>query len=419
MPRPANPHPYKKTVTRYLDAAGKQVRKDTPGAGKHTLKTSVYYADVPGLGTVSLKTTNLPIAWKRLHDRLREQHQRELGILDNYSDHARVPLADHLAAWLEVLQAKGTGQRQRDLIAARLSRLFALAGWTKLAQIQADGAMSALANLGRSAQTRNHYVTHLRAFCAWLVKSGRLPSNPVGAVGKVGVATDRRRLRRAPSRAELAELFAHLDGPAAPRRRGMTGTQRALAYRVAMATGYRASELRSLTPQSFDLDNATVRLAAAVDKRRRGDVHLLPAWLVEELRPWFAAGGQCWQRLPAHNGGRILKADLASARAAWIATAVEEGERKERQASGFLAYETQTAEGPYFWDMHSFRVWYITELANQPGMDLKTLTTLARHSTPQLSLNVYAKAREENLRAAQDRLSPILQVGDTAAKMSP
>ncbi len=410
MPRPSRPHPYRKVVTRYI-LDGKQVPKSTPGAVKQTTHTTTYYADVPGAGTIALKTTDLAVAWKRLNDALKEQHQRDLGVRDHYSDHARTPLAGHLARWLEVLAAKGTGQQQRDTIDRRLANLFALAGWTKLAHITADSTIVALAKLqteapvrgtkrGRSAQTRNHYLTHLRGFCGWLVDSGRLARNPVAGVEKINVETDQRHKRRAPERGEVAELFAWLHSPAAPVRLDMTGPCRALGYKVAMATGYRAGELRTLTRGSFDLDAATVTLPAAEDKRRKSDRHPLPAWLVEELRAWFAADGLLWDGFPESHPGRLLRADLDAARAAWIAGG-------GNAASDFLKYEIAGPNGPLFWDMHALRVFYVTELANQPGMDLKTLMTLARHSTPQLSLNVYARAREDNLRAATDQLKPL------------
>lgn len=406
MPRPSNPHPYKKTVTRYI-LDGKQVPKSTPGAVKRADKTSTYYGDIPSVGTVSLGTTDLGVAWKRLNDRLKEQHQRELGVRDSFSDHAKLPLLGHLRQWLAVLAAKGTGQKQRDIIEGRLIHLFDVAAWGKLAHVTADSANLALAKLqkgGRSAQTRNHYVTHLRGFCSWLTDSGRLRANPVRSVEKVNVEADRRHSRRSPERAEVAELLAWLASPGACDRKGMTGPQRAIGYQVSMATGYRANELRSLTWESFDLDAATVTLLASADKRGRADTHPLPSWLVEELRRWFVAGGECWDRFPETFPGRLLKADLAAARAVWIDAATDADERKKREASSFLRYETPSPNGSLFWDFHSLRVWYISELAGQPNMDLKTLMTLARHSTPQLSLNVYAKARDANLRAATDQL---------------
>src|SRR5690348_9817749 len=183
MPRPSNPHPYHKHITRWL-LDGRQVPPGTPGAAKVVQETSTYYADVGGQ-TKSLKTTDLQIAWKRLNDRLKEAHQRELGVRDEYTSHAKTPLRQHLTDWLQVLAAKGTGQKQRDMIETRLDHLFRLARWEKLSQISADGTLLALAALqqeapprgtrqGRGAQTRNHYLTHLRGFVAWCVQSDRL-----------------------------------------------------------------------------------------------------------------------------------------------------------------------------------------------------------------------------------------------------
>lgn len=409
MPRPPNPHPYHKTVTRWRLPDGNEVKKGTLGGLKSTEKSSTYYADVAGR-VVALKTTDIGVAWKRLRDLLRAQHEHELGVRDDYSAHAKTPLLEHLTAWLAVLEAKGTGAGQRYIIQQRLTKLFAAAGWSKLAHVSSEKAILALPQIANrngepiSAQTSNHYVTHLRGFCSWLVTSGRLVSNPVLDLQKRNVETDRRHLRREPTREEIAELFRYLE--TAPKLRGMTGPQRALGYRVAMATGYRAGELRALGVEDFDLAAKTVTLAAAADKRRKGDTHPLPDWLVAELRKWFAAGGETWQRFPATFPGRILKHDLRRARAAWIDAAADKKEQRQRKASPFLAYRIDGKEGPTFLDFHSLRVFYISELAALPDMDLKTLMTLARHSTPQLSLAVYAKRREDNTRAATDQLQP-------------
>jgi integrase len=410
MPRPPNPHPYKKTVTRWRDASSKEVKRGTLGAVKSTEKSSTYYADVGGK-CVALKTTDLGVAWKRLRELLREEHERELGVRDRYSDHAKTPLEQHLGAWLKVLEAKGTGVGQRETIERRLTKWFAAAQWTRLKEISAERAILTLAKLTKgdseellSAQTRNHYITHLRGFCGWLVLTGRLPANPVRELQKGNVEADRRRLRREPTREEIAELFRYLE--AAPVLRGMTGPQRAIGYKVAMATGYRAGELGALAPPSFDLTAQVVALPASEDKRRKGDVHPLPDWLVAELRQWFAKGGECWSAFAGWHPGRVLKIDLRQARAAWIAAATDKAEAKRRRQSAFLAYRADSPDGPLFLDMHSLRVFYISELAGIPGMDMKTLMTLARHSTPQLSLSVYAKKREANVRAATDQLKP-------------
>lgn len=413
MPRPANPRPYHKTITRWLDASGKQVKPRAEGAQKVRQKTSTYYADIRGAGTVCLGTSDLAVANKRLNDKLKEIHQEELGIRDEFSRHAKVSIREHLQSWLEVLQAKGTGEKQRRLVESRLATLFGIAEWKKLADITADGALIALAELerlpaskgqkGRGAQTRAHYVTHLKAFCNWCVESDRLRRSPVKAIDKPAVEGDKRHMRREPSREEIACLIEHLGRDGCKVRCGLTGKHRALGYKVAMATGYRAAELRSLTRESFDLEAAVVNLRAKEEKARRGDVHPLPAWLVAELKEWFAQGGGAWGCLPT-IAGRLLHADLDAARAEWIARASSPEERRMREASTFLCYRVEGSDGPLFWDMHSLRVWYISELAADPQMDIKTLMRLARHTKPEMSLAVYARSREPNIRAATDRL---------------
>lgn len=412
MPPLPNPHPYRQTVTRWRLPDGKQVRAHTPGAVKHTERSTTYYASVAGR-IVALKTTDLAIAWKRLRDALREEHDRELGVRDQFSVHAETALLKHLAAWMEVLAAKGTGAAQRDTVQRRLAKLFQAARWSKLADISSERAVLTLARLTKgdrqekiSAQTRNHYITHLRGFCAWLVVTGRLPRNPVLDLEKTNVEADRRRLRREPTRQEIAELFRYLQN--APGLRGMSGPQRALGYRVAMATGYRGGELRTLTAESFNLENRTVTLPATEDKRRRADLHPIPEWLAAELREWFAKGGATWQGFPAHFPGRVLRGDLREARKAWIAAAADRTDAAQRKASSFLAYKG----GITFLDFHALRVYYLSELASQPGIDIKTLMALARHSTPQLSLALYAKRRETNVWAATDQLRPPCGDGD-------
>jgi len=56
-----------------------------------------------------------------------------------------------------------------------------------------------------------------------------------------------------------------------------------MVYRLALGTGFRAGELRSLTPASFDLDAdpATVAVDAAYSKRRHQHVQPIRSDLAE------------------------------------------------------------------------------------------------------------------------------------------
>src|SRR5262249_28678826 len=145
----------------------------------------------------------------------------------------------------------------------------------------------------------------------------------------------------------------------------LTGPDREMLYLVSVYTGLRASELASLTPAAFALDTApaTLTVGAAYAKHRREDVVPLHSELVGRLRPWLAGkcpGRPVWPGKWARDkqAGVMLKTDLATARAAWLAEAGP-ADRERREQSPFLAY--RDADGRVA-DFHALRHTFITRL---------------------------------------------------------
>jgi integrase len=102
---------------------------------------------------------------------------------------------------------------------------------------------------------------------------------------------------------------------------------------------------------------------------------------LKALRPWLAKHDQdrrLWPGKWYRRAAEMLRVDL--------------------EAAG-IPYETKDG----VCDFHSLRAVYVTELA-EAGVDIKSLQTLARHSTPVLTMNVYAKARKPALAAAVEKL---------------
>jgi integrase len=178
-----------------------------------------------------------------------------------------------------------------------------------------------------------------------------------------------------------------------------------MCYRLAAATGFRANELRSLTPESFDLDGVppTCTVEAASSKRRKRDVQPLPLALVPLLRSWLEESPQ---RQPvfigiAQDTARMLRADLAAARRAWIEEAKDdEPETERRKQSHFLAYRDADDRVA---DFHSLRVLFISRVV-AGGASVREAQTLARHSTPVLTMNVYSRATLMDVAGAVDGL---------------
>lgn len=404
---PKSPQPRRVVVVRYVNARGDRVNKGDPGARRVATRSDSYYVTLT-VGerrrTFPLKTTDIGLAWERLRKLQRRIEAGETDLEDRPAI-AADPLPKHVDDWLGDLAAEQVSEDRLRLLRGRLAILAAEAGWNRLADITHSSALRALDRLTKrdrrpiGPQTRNHYLDHLRQFCAWCCGPGkRMTENPAIGLNDLPAEHDMRRLRRVPTPEEIGKLFTWLDSPAAdiPAGRkwtlpsgnvvtvrvGLSGRQRAMAYRVALATGLRAGELRSLRRESFDLARAVVTVSAAYSRKAAKTVEVpLPPWLVDELSVYFAdAAGAMWDGFPAKTPGRILQHDLAAAG---------------------VEYETKGADGlPRFLDFHALRHHYITEIASQPGMDLKTLMTLARHSTPDLSLRVYAAVRQENVRAA-------------------
>jgi integrase len=126
---------------------------------------------------------------------------------------------------------------------------------------------------------------------------------------------------------------------------------------VAIESGFRASELGSLTPESFALGTVppTITTEACYSKRRRLDVQPVRRDLAELLRPWLA-GKEAGKPVfvgDLSRAAEMMKADLG---AAGITYGTPEG----------LA------------DFHCLRVCYITRLVAS-GASVKVCQELARH----------------------------------------
>src|SRR5205823_5689619 len=141
--------------------------------------------------------------------------------------------------------------------------------------------------------------------------------DPLAGLKGGNVKTDRRRIRRPLTPADLGRL---LDTARASREefRGMTGAARYHAYVVALSTGFRLEEVAGLCPEGFDLAAAppTVRLAAADTKNRQGANQPLPRQAVALMTAYLAGrpvGQPVWPGTWAERGAEMLQLDLAAA----------------------------------------------------------------------------------------------------------
>jgi len=153
-------------------------------------------------------------------------------------------------------------------------------------------------------------------------------------------------------------------------------------YDLALGTGFRAVELATLIPERFalDADPPTVTVLAGYAKNRKEVVQPIAVALADRLRPWLA------DKAP----GRPVFARMTKKTAKML--------RVDLKAAG-IPYETASGVA----DFHALRAAYVTNLVAS-GASVKTCQTLARHSTPSLTIGVYAKASLHDIRGAVEKL---------------
>lgn len=333
-------------------------------------------------------SANRAAAEVMLAELLKRIENEKAGIFDRTAGHRKRPLAAHLDDWQRSLEAAGRSAEYVGMKLGRTRAAFDGCGFVMPADLSADRLETFLHDLRetekRSIQTANDWLQACRQFARWMVANDRLDRDPFARLKGGNARLDPKRRRGEFGPEELTQL---LRAAAASRDtfRGLTGADRAMLYRAAAGTGFRAKELSALVPDLFDLDARppTVLLPAGDSKNRKGAVQPLPAALAAELRGYLAGrpGKEpVWPGTWAERAAEMLRADLA--------------------AAGVLE-RVDGPEGEEVRDFHSLRNKYISDLI-RTGADLKQVMTLARHTDPRLTANRYARTRLYDLGAVVD-----------------
>jgi len=242
-----------------------------------------------------------------------------------------------------------------------------------------EAVLRELNEQGRAVRTIRNIADAITTFCNWCVVRGYLLENPLAELGKIDTTPVWE--RRALTIEEIRELLR------------VSPEYRRLLYQTAMLSGLRAGELQSLTRDHLDTAQCGLKLDGRWTKNRRKGFQPLPAKLVKRLAanaytgfvtqlykrfaPHFPFAEHALLYVPSHPA-RELDEDLAAAR-----------------------IPKQTKEGKL--DFAALRNSYVT-LAAEAGANVKELQTLARHRTPDLSLNVYAKTRDGRLSELAEKI---------------
>ena len=237
---------------------------------------------------------------------------------------------------------------------------------------------------GKAGKTLANYAEALTAFCDWSVQRGYLADDPLKALKPFD--TTPRTVRRAMTDEEIVRL---LD---------VCGHHRRLLYETAFLSGLRANELRSLTWAHLDTERRGLNLDAVWTKNRKPGFQHLPDALVERLRH-FAD-----ERVAEQLYGKFYERRDATRKAPpnpllFVPFSLSRDFDKDLNAAGILKW---TPEGKL--DFHAIRLAYIN-LVLDSDVSAREAQAMARHATPDLTFNVYGRARHDRMAEAVERIA--------------
>ncbi len=330
------------------------------------------------------------------------------------AEHLARPIAEHVAAYVESMKARGVVTMHRDNVRRQLGRIIADCGFVRLADLNREALerwLTSETGEGRSARSRNAHRAAMLAFANWCTDQsiGRLAVNPFQGVPKADEKADPRRRRRSMTEDELARLLdvarrrPLLDAQTVRRgkRKGeacanvrsevrerleAVGRERALIYKTLVLTGLRKGELASLTVGHLRFDGPIphIELDAADEKNREGNGVVVRADLTEDLRAWLADRLAALQTYARRRGEPIPARLPADAPVFDVPAGLVRIFDRDLKAASIPKRD----ERGRTLDVHALRTTFGT-LLSRGGVPLRTAQAAMRHSDPSLTANVY------------------------------
>jgi len=232
----------------------------------------------------------------------------------------------------------------------------------------------------------------LCSFCNWCVIRGYLSENPLAGLSKVDI-TPRQEYRAL----TLDETYRLLR---------VAPEHLRLLYIIAITTGLRANELRSLTRRNLATKNNGLLLDPAWTKNRKPKLQPLPQRLVKQLESFCSSGSvqSLYQRF-------FRKFNCPEDALLYVPSHPARELDKDLKAAGIPKH---TAEGKVAF--HALRTSFVT-LAYEAGATHKEAQELPRHSTLELTANTYGRARNERLAKVTEMVAERVLSGQTGANM--
>ena len=253
---------------------------------------------------------------------------------------------------------------------------------------RAEKELRGLQAAGKAGKTITNYAEALTAFCDWCVQRGYLDDDPLKALGSYDTTP------LAPRRAMTDLEIIRLLDVSPPHRR--------LLYETAFLSGLRAKELRCLTQDHLDEKRLGLNLDAAWTKNRKPGFQHLSAALVAQLRD-FADEGVVDGLYQKYYARRDANRQAPENALLFVPSSLSRDFDKDLKVAGV---PKSLPAGKL--DFHAIRLAYIN-LVLDSDATAREAQAMARHSTPNLTFNVYGRARPDRMAEVVEQIATRLR----------
>ncbi len=197
-----------------------------------------------------------------------------------------VVTAGHLYEWMSYMQSIGKNKGHVQQAVQHIAKIIDGCGFIFPSEMNGEKILQFITKTMKSPQTGNHWLTSIKTFDSWMLKTGRISVSALAHISPIK-ALEKTRSRRVLTMGETVSLLSATEG-ASPHH-GCTGRERVLIYMLALYTGLRSKEIYTLPRFSFKLkeNTATVTILAKDAKSKKGDVLPLKDDLARVLHEYF------------------------------------------------------------------------------------------------------------------------------------
>ena len=318
----------------------------------------------------------------------KEAELAEVGIIDRFKEHRKTPLSKHLEDFENSILADGLTEHHAKTTRKRAEQIIKACGFCFWNDISASKTQAYISGLQKTkaAKTCKHFQQAAKQFCSWMVKDQRASENPLAYLKPVTVTKANTEQRRAMEPAEIQWLLACTEPSGM--HRGMTGNERSLLYRLALETGLRSNELRSLKVSAIDLGRMTVSVKAENTKNHKEAILPLRKETAKLLKVFLAnklPKTQVFNMPHKSSVVKMFRRDLAGARKQWIEEVKHNpAVYEQRNKSDFLKDKTESGKLVFHGLRHTFG-----SLLAAGNVHPKTAQELMRHSDINLTMSRY------------------------------